>query len=86
MDTEAERKLFLKYPPHIYLMVKALKAALDEGRAAIKDGTPVFNTQQQVILEKVAMGVGCVATVIHFSAHARLVVRGVKGIAKMVTK
>lgn len=51
-----------------------------------KDGTPVFNTQQQVILEKVAMGVGCVAAVIHFSAHARLVVRGVKGIAKMVTK
>ena len=46
MDIEAERKLLAKYPFHIYLMVKALKQALDEGHAVIKDGMPVYKGEE----------------------------------------
>ena len=47
MDIEAERKLLAKYPFHIYLMVKTLKQALDEGHAVIKDGVPVFKEEDK---------------------------------------
>ena len=38
MDIEKEKRLLAKYPFHIYLMVKAAKKALDEGRVCIQDG------------------------------------------------
>jgi hypothetical protein len=42
LDMEREKALLAKYPFHIYLMVKAAKQALDEGRARIEDGMLVF--------------------------------------------
>lgn len=41
-NIEKEKSLLSEYPFHIYLMVKAAKQALDEGRARIEDGMLVF--------------------------------------------
>lgn len=46
MDLKKEKQLLAEYPLHIYLMVKAAKQALDEGRATIKDGVIIFQTQK----------------------------------------
>ena len=43
MDLEKEKKLLAKHPFHIYLMVKAAKKAMDEGRAGIQDGVLVVH-------------------------------------------
>lgn len=44
-DTEKEKRLLAEYPFHIFLMAKAAKQALDEGRAQIVDGMLVFRPQ-----------------------------------------
>ena len=37
-DIERDREMLAKYPPHILLLVKAAKKALEEGRARIENG------------------------------------------------
>lgn len=51
-----------------------------------KDGKEVFTPTGQKKIKQIAVGVGCVSTVIHWSAHARLIGRGVKAISKVVCK
>ncbi len=47
-DIERDKKLLTEYPFHIYLMVKAAKKALEEGRAHIQDGILVLQPPTQL--------------------------------------
>src|SRR3989339_150639 len=46
MDLKKEKELLAENPFYIYLMVKAAKQALDEGRAIIQDGVLILQNQE----------------------------------------
>jgi len=47
MDLKKEKELLAENPFYIYLMVKAAKQALDEGRAIIQDGVLILQNQEK---------------------------------------
>jgi len=47
-----ERKLFQKYPFHVYLMVKAAAEAFKKGRAKIEDGMLIVEKDSNDVVTK----------------------------------